>query len=179
MAQLGTREKRCRSIGTGRNAGTAANTRRRIHGMISGVLRNGYRVPIRRTPGWRTHVPSRSDQAVECASIDYQVPNDRKRRRTKRLEVQHVAIGKVTHVQLTDRSAFMAPVGNAIDHESAGTANALATVMVKGNWRITPKCQIFVDHIEHFKKRHVGIDVVRVVGNHAAGRVRALLAPYV
>jgi hypothetical protein len=59
-----------------------------------------------------------------------------------------------------------------------GTADALATRAVEGDRVIPGQHQLLIEHIEHLQERHVGGDVVEVVGDHAARVLAVLLAPY-
>jgi hypothetical protein len=68
-------------------------------------------------------------------------------------------------------------VSDAVDHQTAGTADALATVAVEGDRVIPGQHQLLIEHLEHLQERHVRGDVVEAVGDHAAAVLAVLLAP--
>ena len=65
----------------------------------------------------------------------------------------------------------------AVDVEAAHPANAFAAIVVEGNRFFTLVNEIMVQHIEHFQKRHVGGNVVKLVCFEGPLRVLVLLAP--
>ena len=71
----------------------------------------------------------------------------------------------------------MRAVRLAVDHQRAGAANALAAVVVKSDGFFALPGELVIDHIQHLEKRHVGVEVGRLVLPEPAGGVRVLLAP--
>jgi hypothetical protein len=61
----------------------------------------------------------------------------------------------VPHVQLADRGAALRPVRQAVDHEAAAAADALAAVVLEGHRLFALVDQVFVQHVEHLEERHV------------------------
>jgi hypothetical protein len=69
-------------------------------------------------------------------------------------------------------------VGQPIDHQAAGAADPLTTVVVKGDLFFAAFDEFFVDDIEHLQKRHVLGDVAGPVFDELAGIGSILLPPY-
>ena len=68
-------------------------------------------------------------------------------------------------------------VGDAVDHETAHAADALATVMVEGDRFLIGVRELLVEHVEHLQEGHVRGHAVDVVLGHRTPRVGAGLAP--
>jgi hypothetical protein len=68
-------------------------------------------------------------------------------------------------------------VGLAIDHHAARAADALATVVVESNRLLPLADQPLVEHVEHFEERHVGRNVVELVGFKPPARLGIGLPP--
>ncbi len=126
-------EKRRRGIGTGGDAGAASDAGGRIHRQIRILFRNGNRVAVRRAArGNRNESPGGND-SVERAAIHDQIPNNRKCLRAPRLEIEDVPVLEVPHVELADRRAGLRAVRNAVDHETARSADSFAAIVVEGD----------------------------------------------
>src|SRR5579883_2175797 len=99
------------------------------------------------------------------------------RARAPRLEVQLVTVLEVPHVELAERGAGQRPVRDSIDHAAAHAANALAAIVVERHRVFAFGDQVLVEHVEHFEKRHVLIDIRDLVPHHAAASLRVRLPP--
>jgi hypothetical protein len=65
----------------------------------------------------------------------------------------------------------------AVDDDAARAADALAAVVVERDRVFALLREVLVHDVEHLEERHVRIDVVRLVADELAGRLRVLLAP--
>ncbi len=79
-------------------------------------------------------------------------------------------------MELAGGGAFRA-VGVAVDDEAAGTADALAAVVVEGDRVLAAQDEVLVEGVEHLQEGHVLRDAVDLVGGHVTGGVGAALAP--
>src|SRR5262249_14683235 len=120
---------------------------------------------------------SASNDAVERATIDYQVLDHRKSLGPPRLQVQYVAVFEVTHVELADGGCPFGAVSYSVDHETAHTTYSFAAIMIEGNRIFTLCNEFFVEHIQHFQERHVRIHSCMFVSHHAPGVIGSLLPP--
>jgi hypothetical protein len=77
-----------------------------------------------------------------------------------RLDGDGLAVLEAAHVQLAGGGARFGPCGDAVDHQRAGAADALAAVVVEGDRLLALRDQPLVEHVEHLEERHVGRDVV-------------------
>jgi hypothetical protein len=68
-------------------------------------------------------------------------------------------------------------VGFAIDDQRAGSADAFTTVMVEGDRFLSLESQVFIHHIQHLQKGHVGIELRGFIGLESAGIRGVLLSP--
>src|SRR5258706_13588427 len=97
--------------------------------------------------------------------------------RAPRFERKRVAVLEEAHGQLTDRCAALAAMRYSVDQKTARTANTFTTIMFEGNGRLLAVDQIFVQHVEHFEKRHFRGHIVYSIAGEAARCGGALLPP--
>ena len=69
------------------------------------------------------------------------------------------------------------PGTHAVDHEAAGTTDALAAIVLEVNWFLALADQIVIENVEHLEKGHVGIHVLQLVGPETALVLCVLLPP--
>ena len=91
--------------------------------------------------------------------------------------VDRVAVLEAAHVELADGGAAVGPVRDAVDHQAAHAADALAAVGVERDRVLALAHQAFVDDVEHFEERHVRRDVGGRVVLETAGGIAAGLSP--
>ncbi len=84
----------------------------------------------------------------------------------------------MAHVELADGAAFLMAVGDPVDDEAAGTAYAFTTIMFECDRVLVLVDEILIENIEHFEKRHMGADIVELIGRKAALVLGILLPPY-
>src|SRR5437867_5428097 len=125
VADLRAREESGRCVGASGHAGAATDAGGGIHGQVRSLFGDGNRIAVGCASGRRRNEAAAGDDAVEGASIHDQVLDDRESASPPRLQVQNVAVLKVPHVELAHRDAAPGTVGDAIDHETAGAADAL------------------------------------------------------
>ncbi len=83
----------------------------------------------------------------------------------------------MAHVQLAECGFGFRPMGNAINHCSAHTADTFPTVMIK-SYRITAfTCEILIENIQHFQKGHVSGNVLQGIGFKVTRGFAVLLTP--
>ena len=68
-------------------------------------------------------------------------------------------------------------MGDAIDHEAAGAADAFAAVVLEGHRLFALFDQILVEHVDDFEHRHLRIFNVDRVADELARFLTILLAP--
>jgi hypothetical protein len=68
-------------------------------------------------------------------------------------------------------------VGFAVDHQAARAADALAAVVLELDRVLALLDELLVEDVEHLEERHVGADVVEVVGLESGPGVGAGLPP--
>ena len=73
--------------------------------------------------------------------------------------------------------ALFRAMGRSVDHTAAHAADAFPAIIVEFNRFFAVQGQAFIDHIQHFQKRHVGMDVIGQKGFKAAPVPRTFLAP--
>ena len=88
-------------------------------------------------------------------AIDRKILHDRKRPRAPRLEVELVAILEVRMCSWHTVIAGQRSVGDAVDHESAGAADAFAAIVVERDRLFALFDQLLVENVEHLEERHV------------------------
>ena len=104
------------------------------------------------TAGRRGDVAADLDDAIECGPVNHQVLDDRKRRRTPRLDDDLIATAEGAHVQLARRSALLRSVGLTVDHQRAGAADALAAVVIEHDGFLAFFDQALVQDVEQFEE---------------------------
>ena len=114
---------------------------------------------------------------VKGVTVNHEVLEHGKRAGAPGFDGDGVAVAEMAHVQLAGGGAFLAAVGNAIDDERAGAADAFPAVGVERDRFPAARDELLIDDIEHFQERHVRDDVLGFVDLEAAGRARVLLAP--
>ena len=95
------------------------------------------------------------NNGVEVAAVYHQVFNNLEGQGPEGFNGNGITVFKMAHMQLTKGGSFFRTVGAAIDDAAAHTADAFAAGMVKSNGVLAFQRQLFVDHIQHFQKRHV------------------------
>jgi hypothetical protein len=80
-------------------------------------------------------------------------------------------------MELADGRLGQGSVGDAVDHEAAGSADAFAAVMIEGDGQLALAGEVVVDHIEHLEERGVLADIVGDIGLETTGCVATILAP--
>jgi hypothetical protein len=176
MRDLRRGEQHRRAVGARRDAGAAADAGRRLERVVGVLLRHRDVVRLRRRAGRRRDVAAGLDDAVEGAAVDDEILDDGEGPGTPRLDVDDVAIVERAHVQLARRGDFGA-VRDAVDHDTARTADALATVGVERHRLLALEGQPLVEDVEHLEERHVLADVLQAVGDHLTLGLGVLLAP--
>ena len=52
-----------------------------------------------------------------------------------------------------------------VDIQSAGSADALATIVVEGDWVFAFQNQLLIENIEHLKERGFSRDIIQLIFN--------------
>ena len=112
--------------------------------------------------------PPDSNDAVERAAIHNQIFDERESPGTPRFKHQLFAVFEMPHRELADRGCRKRSMCDSVDHESTRAANPFAAVMFKCNRIFALFDQRFVQHIEAFQHRHVGVDIVHGITDEFA-----------
>ena len=94
-------------------------------------FRNRERIRIRGSTAALGDKSARLDDAVEGVAVNGEITQHRKRRRSKWLYRDHIAIVELAHVKLTGRAPAWT-MGNSVDGDTAGSANAFTAIVIKG-----------------------------------------------
>jgi hypothetical protein len=108
------------------------------------------------------------------APVDDQVVEDRKRLGPPLLDVDHVVVREAAHVQLAGRDERLGSLGDAVDDQAAGAADALPAVAVEGHRVAALHREPLVQRVQHLQERHVRRDVLHAARGRAALLARAL-----
>ncbi len=131
MSDLGSGEQSGRSVWARRDTSAAGDAGRGVHSPVRCFFRNQNGVAVRSASGGNRDITARSNDAIERAAIDGQIFDYRERTRTPGLEREFLSIFEVAHRQLANRCGGQRTVSNAVDHESAGTANSFTAVVLE------------------------------------------------
>jgi hypothetical protein len=82
-------------------------------------------------------------------------------------------------VELANGCGRLRAVCDSVNHETARTANTFAAIVIESDRLFTLRNQFFIEHIQHFKKRHMRIHFRVLVLDHAADVIRIFLPPNV
>src|SRR5215213_1009796 len=177
MCDFSACEKGSRPVRASSDTRAAPNTCRRIHCQLCIRLRDGHCVSFRHGSVASRYVTARLDDSIKGTTINHQIPDYGKRFRPPGFDENRIALLEVPHVQLTRRSRSLWSMRDTIDHHAAGTADPLPAIVIECDRFLTHLVQVPVDDVQHLEKRHVGIDVFRLVTNHLTLSVRVLLSP--
>ena len=137
---------------------------------------NRQRIRIRSRTAALGDKSARLDETVEGVAVDGEITQHRKRRRSKWLYRDHVAIVELAHVELTGRAPAW-PVGYSVDGDTAGAANAFTAIVIKGDRLDVLFDQPFVDNVEHLQKGSIGGNIMRRVLFETSAFLGPALAP--
>ena len=112
------------------------------------------------------------------APIDDEVLDDREGGCPPRLDRDRVPVVELAHVELAGRGAALGAVGNAVDHEAAGSADPFPTIAVEGNRLLAVGIEVLIDVVEHLEERRIRADIVRLVGLEGPGLAALGLTPH-
>ncbi len=166
MRNLGPCEQGGCRIGTSSHTGAASDACRRIHRFIGVYFGDRDRIAIGRATGGNRNKAARSDNPVEGRSIYGKVFHHGKRPSTPWLQIERVAVLEAAHVQLTNRDTWERTVRDTVDHESAGTTNPFAAIVIESNGLFPFFHELVVEHVQHFQERHVLADAVHLILDH-------------
>ena len=100
-------------------------------------------------------IATRRDDAVERASIDHEILDDRKRLCAPGLDRDGVAVLEPPHVKLTHGRAAIRSVRNAVHDEAAHPADAFAAIGIECDGVFAALDEPLVDDVEHLKEGHI------------------------
>jgi hypothetical protein len=80
-------------------------------------------------------------------------------------------------MQLAGGGRSLRAVRDAVDHQAAHAADALAAIVIERDRLLTALDQALVHHIQHFEERHFLADIRSFVLDHSAFGLSVLLAP--
>jgi len=152
VRDLGSDEEHRRTVRTGGSTGSATDAGGGIHCRISNRLGNECRGGIGGTTGVLADEATRANDPVVGTPVDHQILYNREGAHAEGLHGDGLPILKLAHVNLTGSSATR-PLGNAVDHHMAGSANPLAAIAGKGDRLLALPGQAVVHDIEHLQER--------------------------
>src|SRR3546814_3701641 len=98
------------------------------------------------------------DDAVERGPVDDEVAQHGEGGCTPGLDVDVLAVAEHAHVQLAGGGALLGTVGLAVDHHPAGSADALAAVVLEGDRIPALGVEALVHDVEHLEEAHLFAD---------------------
>ena len=168
VGDFGAGKKRRGGVGAGGDAGSAADAGGGVHGAVGDLFGDGDGVAVGSAAGGDGDVAAGGDDAVEGAAVDHQVLDDGEGVGAPGLQVEFVAVFEVAHGELADRGGAKRAVGFAVDHEAAGAADAFAAIVFESDGVVRPSGSALVQHVEHLKQGHVGVDIVHGIADELA-----------
>jgi hypothetical protein len=81
-------------------------------------------------------------------------------------------------MQLTGGGFFFRAMSLSVNHHSAGSADPFPAIVVKGNGIVSFFYESFVKNVDHFQKRHVGVNILDLVNDKFSGALGVFLPPY-
>ena len=113
-------------------------------------------------------VATGGDDAVEGSAVRDEIFDDGKRIGAKGLDPDGIAVTEFPHMYLASGNPSVLGVRDAVDGEGAGTADALAAIVVEVNRVVALLDDALVDDVEHFQKGGFLGNAVGGVGVDAA-----------
>ena len=121
--------------------------------------------------------PPGLDDAIEGVPVNGEITQHRKGRRSKWLHCDYIAIVELAHVKLTGRAPTWT-MGNSVDGETAGSANAFTAVVIKADRLDVLFDQPFIDNVQHLQKGSIRGDIMRRVLFETSAFLGGVLAPH-
>src|SRR5262249_34155170 len=118
--------------------------------------------------GGDTDVAAGGDDAVEGGAGDHEGAEDGGGFGAPGVEIELFTVAGVAQGELADGGFGQRGLGDGVDHESAGGADAFAAIVLEGHGVFVAEDEVFVQHVEGFEHRHVGVEVVLDVADHFA-----------
>lgn len=168
LRHLGSHKKHRAGVFAGRHASATANARSRVHRKIGIGLRNRDGVAVGDATRMARNIAPRLYYLIEGRTINCQVLDNGKCLGAKRLHGYRFAILKVTHIELAGGDSLAFAMRPSINEQTASTAYSLATIVVEEDRVAAFQNDTFVQHIKHFEKRHIRLDVSQFVFHQLA-----------
>ena len=164
------------AVGAGCHAGAATDAGCGLEGGVGVGLGDRGGVRVRGGSGVGGDEAAGLDDPVEGRAVHHEVLDHRERVGAPRLDGDGVPVLEGTHVQLAG-GGDLGTVGDAVDHQAAHAADALAAVVVEGHRFVAGLDELLVQDVEHLQERHVLRDAVERVVDHPAASLGIVLAP--
>jgi len=166
------------AVRAGGDAGTATDAGCGVECVVGVVFADRDGVRVDRGASADVDVSASGDDTVEGRAVDDEVLDDGERIGTEWLDPKCVAVAEFPHVDLACGDALFLGVWDAVDGKRAGTADALAAVVIEMYGIVALLDDAFVDDVEHFEKRSLRWNIFRRISVNATFRARSGLAPY-
>ena len=177
LAYLGADEEHCRAVFAGCHAGAATDAGSGVHGDVGNFLGDRKAVGIGSTAAVERHVTSGLLDLVESVAVDHKVADNGEGGRAPGLDGDGVFVVELAHVELAGGDSLNGTVGMSVDVERTHAADAFATVAVKDYGLFVAVDELLVEHVEHFKERASGGDVLNAVGLERTRLLGTTLTP--
>ena len=174
----------------GGDTSAATHAGGRIHAVLGPVVRNQEVVGILRSTRTDGNESACLEDLVECGTVHHQILDHRETGAAPGFHRDGGAVLEMTHKELAGRHVVVRPVGASVDIQSAGTADALAAVMVEGHGTAalaaalhchgvaTLADQLLIEDIEHLQERGVFLNAGNMIGLEMTFGLGVLLTPY-
>ena len=126
-----------------------------------------------------TDVAARLDDAIKRRSVHHEVAHNRKRSRPKWLDKDLGAVVERSHVQLTSGRLAARAMCLSVDHHRTASADALTAIVIECNRLCVFSGQFLIETIEHFQKRHIRSQPIKIMRLHVPFVIGRFLSPYV
>lgn len=177
MRNFSSDKEHRRGIFAGSHAGAAADAGGGEKGLVGDWLRNRNQICFGSTAGIDCDVPPRLLYTVKSRAIDHEVFDNWKRFSAPRLDCDRVTVFELAHMQLASGCTTLGSVWAAVDDHSTGAANTFTAVVTEGHRLLTLRSQLLIEHVEHFEKRHVLVDIIELVIAKRTFILATFLAP--
>ena len=177
LAHLGRDEEHGGAVFASRRASAAAYAAGGVHGLVCGLFGDGEGVGVLRRAAADGGVATGLHDLVIGRAVDHKVADHGEAGRTPRLDGDGLTVGEAAHMELAGGGVAVAAVRVAVDVERAHAADALAAVVVEHHGLLMLGHELLVEGVEHLEERHVGGDVLEIVGLEMAFLLRSFLTP--
>ena len=186
----GTDEQHGGTVLASSHTGTTTDAGGSIHALFRIVMRNEDVVGVLGRTCTDGNKSAGLKDLVERRTVYDEVLDHRKSRTSPRLHRNGSTVFEMTHKQLAGSYMIVRTMGTAVDVKGAGTADTLATVVVKRDRTATLASfldrngidtfpdQLLIENIEHLEERGILFNARDVISLEMSLALGVLLTPY-